>query len=180
MRCPHCQGPDTQVLETRDADDAVRRRRICRSCEQRFTTYERAEELPVIVLKRDGREEEFDREKLLRGLIRAAAKRPVTVPDLEEVVDTIATEARNSGGTLKVERVGELALTLLRELDPVAYIRFASVYRNFSDVQEFEAELERLETTPAPKKKTKKVVSGRTRMINNSAKNLEEKTSSTL
>lgn len=152
MRCPYCTASDIQVLETRDADDAVRRRRICRHCEQRFTTYERIEELPLTVTKRDGREEEFNREKLLRGLLRATTKRPVTIDQVEQIVDAIAAEARSTGGTLAAGQVGELALASLRELDPVAYVRFASVYRAFENVGEFEAELGRLESAPLPVK----------------------------
>lgn len=167
MRCPYCNGTDIQVLETRDADDALRRRRICRHCERRFTTYERVEELPLIVRKRDQSEQPFDREKLLRGLLRATTKRPTTIDQVEEIVDAIASEIRSSGGTIESEQLGELALASLRELDPVAYVRFASVYRNFADVQEFEAELTRLSKTPAPRRKNpdRKVPSEQKRMI---------------
>ena len=150
MRCPYCSAPATHVLETRDAVEAIRRRRSCPACARRFTTYERAEALPLSVRKRDGRSEPFEREKLMRGLVRAAAKRPVSAAQLEGVVERIAGEVRAAGGELTTERIGELALRQLRSVDPVAYVRFASVYREFSDVSDFEAELARLEDAPAP------------------------------
>ncbi|HEX2016624.1 MAG TPA: transcriptional regulator NrdR [Solirubrobacteraceae bacterium] len=146
MLCPFCGSDQTQVLETRDAADALRRRRLCGGCERRFTTYERVEALALCVRKRDGEREAFDRDKLMRGLLRAAAKRPVGVDALEHVVDRVADELRVAGGELGSERIGERVLLELRGLDPVAYVRFASVYRNFADAAEFSAELERLES----------------------------------
>ena len=121
---------------------------MCRSCERRFTTYERYDEGPLYIRKRSGRREEFDRAKVLAGLERAAIKRPVEREHLEALVDRIVAELRARGGTPGVEEVGELALRGLRELDAVAYVRFASVYRKFEDVEEFERELERLDSEP--------------------------------
>jgi transcriptional repressor NrdR len=121
---------------------------VCRSCERRFTTYERYDEGPLYIRKRGGRREPFDRAKVLAGLERAAIKRPVEREQLEAVVDRIVAELRAQGGTPGVEEVGELALRGLRELDAVAYVRFASVYRKFEDVGEFERELERLDAEP--------------------------------
>ena len=150
MRCPFCGHGESQVVDSRlsDPGDAVRRRRVCRSCERRFTTYERYDEGPLYIRKRGGRREQFDRAKLLAGLERAAIKRPIEREQLEAVVDRIVAELRARGGTPGVEEVGELALRGLRELDAVAYVRFASVYRKFEDLGEFERELERLESEP--------------------------------
>lgn len=150
MRCPFCGHDDSQVVDSRLSDpaDAVRRRRVCRSCERRFTTYERYDEGPLYIRKRAGQREPFERAKVLAGLERAAIKRPIEREQLEALVDRIVAELRSHGGTPGVEEVGELALRGLRELDAVAYVRFASVYRKFEDVDEFERELERLESEP--------------------------------
>ena len=150
MRCPFCGHDDSQVVDSRLSEpaDAVRRRRVCRSCERRFTTYERYDEGPLYIRKRSGRREPFDRAKVLAGLERAAIKRPVERDQLDALVDRIVAELRTRGGTPGVEEVGELALRGLRGLDEVAYVRFASVYRKFEDVAEFERELERLDTEP--------------------------------
>jgi transcriptional repressor NrdR len=150
MRCPHCGSTDTRVLDSRltEPRDAVRRRRSCQACERRFTTYERHDQGPLYLRKRDGSRQPFDRRKLLAGLERAAIKRPVEREQLEALVDRIVAELRALGGTPEAERAGELALRGLKELDRVAYVRFASVYRKFEDVAEFEAELERLEAEP--------------------------------
>ena len=150
MRCPFCGHSDSQVADSRlsDPGDAVRRRRVCRSCERRFTTYERYDEGPLYIRKRSGARQPFERAKVLAGLERAAIKRPVEREQLEALVDRIVAELRAQGGTPGVEQVGELALRGLRELDAVAYVRFASVYRNFADVEQFERELERLESEP--------------------------------
>ncbi len=145
MRCPYCASTQTQVRETRDASEAVRRRRACGACERRFTTYERVESLGLAVRKRDGRREAFDADKLLRGLVRAAAKRPLGVDRLEGVVDAAADELRAAGGELEADDLGELVLRRLHALDPVAAVRFASVYRRFEDPSQFAAELGRLE-----------------------------------
>lgn len=145
MRCPFCDSPGTQVLETRDADAAVRRRRACAECGKRFTTYERIDSLPLAVRKRDGSAQTFDREKLIGGLVRSAYPRQLDATFLEQIGDAVTAALREAGGELPSERIGELVLRELRDVDPVSYVRFASVYRNFSDVAEFESELARLE-----------------------------------
>jgi transcriptional repressor NrdR len=152
MRCPFCSSPKTGVVETRlsELGDSVRRRRECSECGQRFTTYERVEAPPVTVVKRDGTKERFDRQKLLRGLIRAANKRPVSDGQLEGLADSIAADLRGHGPEVGAEEVGELALRGLAALDPVTAIQFASVYRNFADLNELEAEVRRLKEEPIP------------------------------
>ena len=152
MRCPFCAHDDSQVKDSRPSEDntSIRRRRECAGCGARFTTHERAEGVSLGVRKRDGRREAFDRHKLLGGLLRAAAKRPVTVPELEAVADSIESEVRRQGGEAEAERVGELALRALISLDRVAAIRFASVYRNFDGLDDFEAELRALSAAPDP------------------------------
>lgn len=152
MRCPYCSFDSTRVVDSRlpDPGDAVRRRRECEGCGSRFTTYERAEGVSLGVRKRDGSAEPFDRQKLLGGLLRAVTKRPVTVPQLEAVATAIEGRVRSAGGELDSERIGELALRALIGLDRVAAIRFASVYRNFEDLDDFEAELRRLSLEPSP------------------------------
>jgi len=125
---------------------------MCPDCSHRFTTYERAEQVALTAIKRSGRREPFDSEKLLRGLTRAAAKRPVSLASLENIVELIKQQARSQGGEIPVEEIGEVALTLLKDIDSVAYIRFASVYKNFSDADEFRAELIRLDSKEPPSK----------------------------
>ena len=150
MRCAYCDHPSTRVVDSRlsDPGDAVRRRRECESCGQRFTTYERAEAAPVTVRKRDGRRERFDRQKLLRGLGRAANKRPVSDAQLEQLADAIAARVRRIGPEVDAEVIGELALRGLVDLDPVTGLLFASVYRDFRDLSELEAELDRIRSEP--------------------------------
>ncbi len=151
MLCPFCDNPDHRVVESRVADtkDAVRRRRECLRCEQRFTTYERCEEMPLVVVKSSGERQPFDRGKLLDGLQRACHKRQVPTAALEVAVRDIEGELRNRlRHEVRSSQIGELALRRLKEIDPVAYVRFASVYRAFADVDEFEDELARLEREP--------------------------------
>jgi transcriptional repressor NrdR len=150
MRCPFCGEADTHVVDSRltEPQDAVRRRRRCRSCDRRFTTYERYDQGPLYLRKRDGSRQPFDRGKLMAGLERAAIKRPLEREQLEALVDRIVAELRAAGGTPDADQVGELALRGLKELDRVAYVRFASVYRKFEDVAQFEGELARLEEEP--------------------------------
>lgn len=152
MRCPLCSFDSTRVVDSRlsEPGDAVRRRRECAGCGGRFTTYERVEAASLGVRKRDGRREEYDRQKLLGGLLRAATKRPVSVPELEAIADGIESEMRRSGGEADAERIGELALRALARLDSVAAIRFASVYRNFAGLDDFEAELQALSEAAGP------------------------------
>ncbi len=149
MRCPFCGSEDSRVVDSRDSEagDAIRRRRECSGCERRYTTYERIEEVPFTVVKRDGREEIFARQKLLNGLLRATEKRDIPLERLERVVDEIENDLRRApGGLVTTQTVGEEALRHLREIDKVAYVRFASVYRQFETVGEFQQELARLES----------------------------------
>jgi transcriptional repressor NrdR len=150
VHCPYCSHTGSKVLESRTTDSGdIRRRRECAACGERFTTYERAEAAPLTVLKRDGRREQFDRQKLLRGLVRAANKRPVSEAALEELADSIAARVRSRGGSeVEASLLGELSLRGLAELDPVTGLLFASVYRNFRDLSELEAELQRIRSEP--------------------------------
>jgi transcriptional repressor NrdR len=150
MHCPTCPSTSTRVVDSRltEPGDAVRRRRECEECGTRFTTYERADELPIVVVKRDERREAFDRQKLLRGLVRAANKRPISDEQLDELGHSIAAAIRRSGREVQAEQIGELCLRGLAELDPVTAIQFASVYRNFSDLSELEAEVRRIRSEP--------------------------------
>ena len=151
MICPFCDNPEHRVVESRVADtkDAIRRRRECLRCERRFTTYERCEEMPLVVVKSSGERQPFDRAKLLEGLQRACHKRQVPTAALEVAVRDIEGELRNRlRQEVRSSQIGELALRRLKEIDPVAYVRFASVYRAFADVDEFEDELARLEREP--------------------------------
>jgi transcriptional repressor NrdR len=150
VRCPYCSADSTQVIDTRPADDAVRRRRECEACGERFTTYERGEEPRVTVVKRDGTRERFDRQKLLRGLARAAGGRPVSEEQLEAVAAWIAAEVRREGGQARAERIGDLAERGLARVDPVSAIQFASVYRNLADLDELEAVVRRFKEDPLP------------------------------
>ena len=151
MICPFCEHPEHRVVESRVADtkDAIRRRRECQSCGRRFTTYERCEEMPLVVVKSSGERQSFDRSKLLEGLQRACHKRQVSTASLDMAVRDIEAELRNRlRQEVSSPQIGELALRRLKEIDPVAYVRFASVYRKFADVDEFEDELARLEREP--------------------------------
>ena len=151
MICPFCENPEHRVVESRVADtkDAIRRRRECQGCGRRFTTYERCEEMALVVVKSSGERQPFDREKLLHGLQRACHKRQVSTASLEMAVRDIEGELRNRlRQEVRSAQIGELALRRLKEIDSVAYVRFASVYRAFADVEEFEDELSRLEREP--------------------------------
>lgn len=147
MRCPACQYNGTKVVDSRPVDDnkAIRRRRECEDCGFRFTTFEKVEETPLIVVKKDGSREEFSREKVLRGLIRACEKRPVALDQLEDIVFSIEKELRRAGNSeVKSEEVGEKVMDKLAEIDEVAYVRFASVYRQFKDITVFIEELKEI------------------------------------
>lgn len=147
MKCPFCGQPDSKVLDSRASDEgsSIRRRRECTVCGQRFTTYERVEEIPLLVIKKDGRRETFDRQKILNGLLRACQKRPVSLEQLEELAAGVEKELRS-----RLERevtsgeIGEMVMERLLTLDEVAYVRFASVYRQFKDIEKFEQELHKL------------------------------------
>jgi transcriptional repressor NrdR len=152
VKCPFCQFESTRVVDSRitEPGDSIRRRRECANCGNRFTTYERVEVTPVTVIKRDGTRQRFDRQKLLRGLIRAANKRPVTDEQLEELAESIAVQVRSGGPKVKAEQIGELALRGLARVDPVTAIQFASVYRNFANLDELEEEIRRIKQEPFP------------------------------
>jgi transcriptional repressor NrdR len=152
VRCPFCNSEESKVVDSRDSEsgDAIRRRRECLACERRYTTYERLEEVPLVVVKRDGSEEVFARQKLLNGMLRASEKRRIPLERLERAVDDIENELRRVPGRgVTTQMVGERALQHLREIDKVAYVRFASVYRQFDDIDEFQDELARLERAGA-------------------------------
>ena len=148
MNCPYCNSQDSRVVDSRETEskEAIRRRRECSSCGQRFTTYEKIEEIPITVLKRDGSAELFHPDKLLRGLMRACTKRHVPVERLQTAVGDIERELREEAAyEVPSERVGKMALDRLQGIDLVAYVRFASVYRQFESVEEFKRELQQLE-----------------------------------
>lgn len=147
MKCPFCSNISDKVVDSREgrAGDLIRRRRQCLKCNRRFTTYERIDEVPYMVIKKDGRRERFDRKKILQGLLKACEKRPVATPKLEEIVDEaeqFVSEATERECT--TEEVGGLLMNRLKKLDKVAYVRFASVYSDFKDVKEFMDELKGL------------------------------------
>ncbi len=147
MQCPYCDFQDTKVIDSRlsEGKDAIRRRRECLSCEKRFTTYERREPLKLMVIKRDGTREPFDRAKLRAGIMKACAKRQVPEEEIEYMVDEIEADLRERRRhEVTSRRLGDMALVRLRKLDMVAYLRFASVYRQYTDVDQFRSELVRL------------------------------------
>lgn len=149
MRCPFCQHSDTRVTDSRGSDDGenIRRRRECMECHKRFTTYEMIEVTPLIIVKRSGRREQFDRNKLLNGILRACDKRFVPIDVMEDIVNSVERQMRNElGGEVTSEHIGELVLEHLRDVDQVAYVRFASVYRKFDNVDSFMKELEYLKS----------------------------------
>jgi len=147
MKCPYCASPDNEVVETRIGEDGatIRRRRECSSCKKRFTTYERVENITLLVKKKDGRSEQFSREKLRSGIIKACEKTTVSAEQIEKIVDEVEREAR-SGESLEIEsrKIGQMVASRLKKLDKVAYIRFASVFKRFLDVEDFEKEVKRL------------------------------------
>jgi transcriptional repressor NrdR len=147
MTCPFCEHKQDRVIDSRESKegDVIRRRRECLKCARRFTTYERSDEIPFMVIKRDGRREKFDRQKILEGLLKACEKRPVPMAKLAEVVDEVeSTLADSSEREISTTEVGELLMRRLRTLDKIAYVRFASVYRDFQDVEAFLVELKDL------------------------------------
>jgi transcriptional repressor NrdR len=147
MRCPFCGFMESKVLDSRSAEEgsSIRRRRECLSCAKRFTTYEVLEELPLMVVKKDGRREMFDKNKLLNGLIRACEKRPIPVSRLETLADQVEKEIRNTmEREVMTRQIGETTMQYLKEIDQVAYVRFASVYRQFADINNFMQELDAL------------------------------------
>lgn len=158
MKCPFCQHPDTRVTDSRAADDgeSIRRRRECMVCKKRFTTYEMVEVTPLIIVKRSGRREQFDRSKLLNGILRACDKRFVPVHVMEDIVNNVEKQMRNElDGEVSSEQIGEFVLEQLQDVDPVAYVRFASVYRMFDNVDSFKKELDYLKSLKEIKNKNK-------------------------
>jgi transcriptional repressor NrdR len=148
MRCPFCSSGDNKVVDSREVREGteIRRRRECLACERRFTTYERVDELPATVVKSDGRRENFDREKLLNGLLIACGKRPVPRQQLVAIVDEVEAElSSREVREMSTQEIGNLVIDRLRRLDQVAYVRFASVYRRFEDISQFTEELQRLQ-----------------------------------
>lgn len=159
MKCPYCGFAQDRVVDSRESKDAdsIRRRRECERCEKRFTTYERIDEIPYMVVKKDGRRERFDRQKVLSGLMQACQKRNVSASQMQEIVDhTEAFVVDSPERESPTSALGELIMQQLRTLDTVAYIRFASVYRDFKDVREFKAELEDLLTAKDPRRRLAK------------------------
>lgn len=147
MRCPFCENIDTKVIDSRPTEDgrAIRRRRVCNKCDSRFTTYEKVEEVILMVIKRDGSRQAFDRMKVMNGIIKACEKRPVSMDTIEYMVDQIERGLNNMmKKEIESSFIGELIMKQLREVDQVAYVRFASVYREFADVETFIAEIEKL------------------------------------
>lgn len=147
MKCPYCSYYDTAVLDSRETEDlgSIRRRRECLKCEKRFTTYERVDMVNLIVIKKDGRREQFDRGKLVTGFLKATEKRPIGIDQIEKVVGEIETELRGKDSIeIPSVEIGEIVMKKLKGLDKVAYIRFASVYRSFEDLESFEKEVRSL------------------------------------
>jgi len=147
MRCPYCNYPESKVIDSRPTEESnsIRRRRECLGCGKRFTTYETVENVPLVVVKKDGSRQSFDRQKILNGLVKACEKRPVPLDTLENVVNDIEQHLLNTmEKEIPSERVGELVMDSLKEIDQVAYVRFASVYRQFQDIDTFVSELNKL------------------------------------
>lgn len=147
MKCPFCAYTESKVIDSRSADDSerIRRRRECLKCGKRFTTHEIIETVPVIVVKRDKSRESFDRNKLTNGLVRACEKRPVSIDKIEEIVNNIESKVQSSlDREVTTEQIGELAMKELKDVDEVSYVRFASVYRSFKDIETFMEELNKL------------------------------------
>ena len=145
MRCPYCGAEDSRVIDSRPADNTIRRRRQCETCGKRFTTYEKIETIPMMVVKKDNTREPYDRAKIEAGLVRACHKRPISVDQINTLVDEIENEIMGrERKEISTTAIGELVMEKLRDLDDVAYVRFASVYREFKDVDTFLREIEKL------------------------------------
>ena len=148
MKCPYCGYMDTRVIDSRPSEDrsAIRRRRLCENCEKRFTTYEKVETVPLMVIKKDKTREMFDRDKLVERVMRACHKRPVSASDIEKLADDIENIARSSyDKEIETREIGEHVLRALRDLDEVAYVRFASIYREFTGIDSFMKELQMMQ-----------------------------------
>jgi transcriptional repressor NrdR len=147
MKCPYCEHSESRVIDSRESKNgfSIRRRRECLTCKKRYTTYEKIEEIPYMVVKKDGRRQPFDSQKLLRGLLKACEKRPVPLSKLEEIVEEVETTLQEKPEKeMSASEIGQYLMEKLKRLDKVAYVRFASVYREFKDVLEFKQELESL------------------------------------
>lgn len=147
MKCPFCNHDNTRVVDSRPVDDntAIRRRRMCDECGKRFTSYEKVETIPVIVIKKDQNREQYDRTKLEGGILRACHKRPISARQIEEMVDSVEQEVFNRGEReIASDKIGEMVMERLKDVDAVAYVRFASVYREFKDVNTFMDELKKM------------------------------------
>jgi len=147
MRCPYCLDPDSKVVDSRPTDEgtSIRRRRECLTCGKRFTTYETVESLPLVVVKKDGSRQSFDRGKLLGGMMKACEKRPVSLQRLEQAASDIEQQLLNSlTREVRTDQIGELVMEQLKQIDQVAYVRFASVYRQFKDIDSFMEELNKM------------------------------------
>jgi len=163
MRCPFCGHIEDKVVDSREAKDgdSIRRRRECLECGRRFTSYERIDQIPYMVVKKDGKRESFDRNKVLAGLMRACEKRPISMTQLESIVDEIEKELQDSSDReLSTSEIGKIIMRRLKTLDKVAYVRFASVYLEFEDVSAFMTELKDLVRARTPLKKSKKTKKG--------------------
>ena len=153
MKCPFCNYMEDKVVDSRETTggDTIRRRRECLGCQRRFTTYERIDEVPYMVIKKDGRREKFDRQKVLTGLLKACEKRPVSMPKLEDLVNQVESKVTDSPDReISTINIGEFLIDNLRELDKIAYVRFASVYRDFQDEEAFFNELKNLMRQKSP------------------------------
>ncbi|ADQ40997.1 ATP-cone domain protein [Caldicellulosiruptor acetigenus I77R1B] len=149
MRCPFCGYEDSKVVDTRPTDEGriIKRRRECLKCQKRFTTYEKVERQPILVIKKDNRREEFDRNKILNGIIKACQKRPVSIEQMNKIVDEIENEIYNSmREEISSREIGEMVMEKLKKIDEISYVRFASVYRQFKDINTFIEELQKLLT----------------------------------
>lgn len=147
MKCPYCSNPDTRVIDSRPADDgsSIRRRRSCDECGKRFTTYEKVETIPMIIIKKDNNREQYNRGKIERGVLRACYKRPVSADDIQKTVDRIETKVFSlEEKEIPSSKIGEIVMDELKDLDEVAYVRFASVYREFKDVNTFMDEIKKI------------------------------------
>jgi transcriptional repressor NrdR len=147
MKCPYCNSSQNCVIDSREAEDknAIRRRRECDSCKKRFTTYERIEGIDLKVVKKDGNTEDFDREKLKRGIVKATWKRPVSMSDIEDLIENIERKLRSKSSTeVKSWEIGNLAINRLKKIDKLSYLLFASVYRDFRDLEDFASEIDKL------------------------------------
>jgi len=145
MKCPYCGASESRVIDTREVGDSIRRRRECQVCKQRFTTYERVAKVTLLVVKRDGRREPFDRQKIFEGIRKACAKRPISTEQIEQMVSDIETKLYALGKSeIPSQDIGEMVIEKLRDLDAVAYVRFASVYRPFQDLEALKREVDEM------------------------------------